>query len=160
MAERTAALERAAGLYERVVSHEALAAEANLRLGYVRLLQGQSDAALSHFDKVPPLTKNAALRYLSHLYSGWLLGSLGRTQEAAAAYRAALSLAPRAQSATSLLVALFLRNNQLAEAEAAAEEFLVGQKAAIDPWRSHYVDFVGESSEYPRLARQLREALQ
>jgi tetratricopeptide (TPR) repeat protein len=160
LAERTAALERAAGLYERVVSHEALAAEANLRLGYVRLLQGQSDAALSHFDKVPALTKNAGLRYLSHLYSGWLLASFGRTQEAAAAYRAALVTAPRAQSATSLLVALFLRNNLLSEAETAAEEFLLAQKAAVDPWRTHYVDFVGDSGQYTRLVRQLREALQ
>ena len=51
LAERTAALERAAGLFERLASHETLAAEANLRLGYVRLRQGQSDAALAHFDR-------------------------------------------------------------------------------------------------------------
>jgi tetratricopeptide (TPR) repeat protein len=160
LAERTAALERASGLYERLVSHEVVAAEANLRLGYVRVLQGQSDQALAHFDKVPSLTKDVSLRYLSHLYSGWLLGSLGRTQEAVAAYRAALALVPRAQSATSLLVALLLRNDLLSEAETTADEFLVGPKAASDPWREHYVDFVGEFSAYPRLVRHLREALQ
>jgi tetratricopeptide (TPR) repeat protein len=159
LAARTAAIERAAGIYERLVSHEGVAAEANLRLGYMKLLQGQSDTALAHFDKLPSLTENAALRYLGHLYSGWVLATFGRTEEAVTAYRNALKFAPRAQSATSLLVALLLRNDRMSEAEEAAEEFLLRQKASIDPWRIHYVDFVGESSEYPRLIRRLREAL-
>jgi tetratricopeptide (TPR) repeat protein len=154
--ERTAALDRAAGLLERLASHETLAAEANLRLGYVRLRQSQSDAALAHFDRVASLTKNVSLRYLGHLYSGWTLGALGRTQEAAAAYRAALRMVPRAQTATALLLALLARSDQLTEAEAAAEEFLVADVAPIDPWRTYHV---GDFPEYPRLVRQLREAL-
>ena len=157
LAERTADLERAAGLLDRLTSHETLAAEAHLRLGHVRLRQGQSDAALGHFDRLPSLTKNVPVRYLGHLFSGWTLGALGRTQEAAAAYRAALGFVPRAQSATSLLVALLVKNAQLSEAEAAAEEFLVADVAPSDPWRTYYV---GDFSEYPRLVRQLREALQ
>ena len=154
--ERTAALERAAGLLERLTSHETLAAEANLRLGYVRLRQGQSDAALAHFDRLPSLTKNVSLRYLGHLFSGWTLGSLGRVQEATVAYRAALSVVPRAQSATSLLVALLIRNDQLPDAEAAAEKFLVADVAPVDPWRTYHV---GDFPEYQRLVRELREAL-
>lgn len=156
LAQRTADLERAAGLLERLTSHETLAAEATLRLGHVRLRQGQSDAALGHFDRLPSLTKNVPVRYLGHLFSGWTLGALGRTQEAAVAYRAALGFVPRAQSATSLLVALLLKSDQLSEAEAAAEEFLVADVAPSDPWRTYYV---GDFSEYPRLVRQLREAL-
>ena len=157
LAERTADLERAAGLLERLTSHETLTGEAILRLGYVRLRQGQFDAALGHFDRLPSLTKNVFVRYLGHLFSGWTLGSLGRTQEAVTAYRAALGFVPRAQSATSLLVALLVKSDQLSEAEAAAEEFLVADVAPSDPWRTYYV---GDFSEYPRLIRQLREALQ
>lgn len=156
LAERTAAFERAAGLFERLATHETLAAEASLRLGYVRLREGQSDAALALFDRVPSLTEDVSLRYLGHLFTGWILASLGRTEEAATAYRSALQLVPRAQSATSLLVALLTRNDRLAEAEAAAEVFLVADVAPVDPWRNY---FAGDSSEYSRLVRQLREAL-
>jgi Flp pilus assembly protein TadD len=156
LAERTAALERAAGLLERLTSHETLGGEANLRLGFVRLRQGQSDAALAHIDRLPSLTKDVSLRYLGHLLSGWTLASLDRTQEAAVAYRAALSLVPRAQSATSLLVGLLVRNDQLADAEAAAEEFLVADVAPMDPWRTYYV---GDFAQYPALVRELREAI-
>ena len=156
LADRTADLERAAGLLERLTSHETLGAEATMRLGYVRLRQGQLDVALGHFDRLPSLTKNVPVRYLGHLFSAWSLGSLDRTQEAATAYRAALGFVPRAQSATSLLVALLVKSNQLAEAEAAAEEFLVADVAPIDPWRTYYT---GDFAEYPRLVRQLREAL-
>jgi tetratricopeptide (TPR) repeat protein len=155
--ERTAALERAAGLLERLTSHPTLGAEASLRLGYVRLRQGHTDAALAEFDQLPSRTKNVSLRYLGHFYSGWTLASLGRTQEAVAAYKAALGFVPRAQSATSLLVALLVKTDQLSDAEAAAEEFLVADVAPIDPWRTYYG---GDFSEYPRLVRQLREAIQ
>jgi tetratricopeptide (TPR) repeat protein len=155
-AERTAQLERAAGLFERLTSHPTLGPEAGLRLGYVRLRQGQTDAALAQFDQLPSRTKSASLRYLGHLYSGWALAFLGRTDEAVIAYRAALSVVPRAQSATSLLIGLLVKADRLAEAEAAAEEFLVADVAPVDPWRAYYG---GEFGEYPHLVRQLREAL-
>ena len=78
------------------------------------------------------------------------------TQEAASRLPRRARFVPRAQSATSLLVALLLKSDQLSEAEAAAEEFLVADVAPVDPWRTYYV---GDFSEYPRLVRQLREAL-
>jgi tetratricopeptide (TPR) repeat protein len=156
LAERTAALERAAGIFERLLSHSTLGVEAGLRLGYVRLRQGQTDAALTEFDRLPSRTKHPTLRYLGHLYSGWTLAFLGRTDEAVSAYRAALSVVPRAQSATSLLIALLVKTDRLAEAEAAAEEFLVGGVAQVDPWRAYHG---GNFAEYGNLVRQLREAL-
>jgi tetratricopeptide (TPR) repeat protein len=156
LAERTAALERAAGLYDRLLSHPALGTEAVMRLGYVRLRQGQTDAALAQFDQLPSLTKDASLRFLGHLYSGWALAFLGRTEEAIAAYRAALRFVPRAQSATSLLIGLLVRHDRLAEAEATAEEFLSADVAPADPWRGYYG---GDFGEYPQLVRQLRESM-
>jgi tetratricopeptide (TPR) repeat protein len=157
LAERAAAFERAAGLFERLTSHTDLAAEAHLRLGYVRLCQGQRDTALAHFDRVAALTEERRIRYLAHLYSGWILGGLGRVNEAVIAYRAALRFVPGAQSAATLLVALLTRNNQLDEAERMADEFLTGTEGVDDPWRTY---FIGDFTAYPRLVRQLREALQ
>lgn len=156
-AERTALLDRAAGFFERLMSHSALAAEANLRLGYVRLRQGQFDTALAHFDRVAALTESRSLRYLCHLYSGWVLGRSGRVDEAVTAYRAALRFVPRAQSATSLLVGLLAKNDRLADAEAAADEFLGAEVAKSDPWRTY---FVGDFDAYPDLVRRLRERLE
>jgi tetratricopeptide (TPR) repeat protein len=156
MAERAALLERAAGIFERLTSHASLGAEANLRLGYVRLRQGQFDTALAHFDRAGSLTESRSLRFLGHLYSGWVLGRAGRVDEAAAAYRAALRFVPRAQSATSLLVALLAKNDRLADAEAVADEFLAADVSTSDPWRTY---FVGDFDAYPDLVRRLRERL-
>jgi tetratricopeptide (TPR) repeat protein len=154
--ERRAALERAAALLEGLTSHATLGAEAHLRLGYVRLREGQRDAALAHFDQVASRTENTSLRYLGHLYSGWLLGGVGRVDEAAIAYRGALRFAPGAQAATTLLVALLARHDRLPDAEVAAETFFQGEAPSDDPWRAY---FIGDFPEYSRLVGRLREAL-
>ncbi len=156
-AERAAALERAAGLLDRLTSHATLGAEANLRLGYVRLRQGQSDAALACFDRVIALTNRPFYRYLGHLFSGWVLGAAGRVDEAVTSYRAALKFVPRAQSATALLVALLTRHDRLADAEAAAEDFLSDHDLPTDPFRAY---FMGDFEAYPDLVRRLRETIQ
>jgi tetratricopeptide (TPR) repeat protein len=156
LAERTAALERAAALLEQLVSTPDLAADAHLRLGYVRLRQGQRDAALGHFDQIAASDANVRTRYLGHVLAGWSLGSVNRVNEAAIAYRAALRLVPRAQSATALLVALYLRHDQLMEAELASDEFLDPAPAPSDPWHAY---FVGDYDAYPQLVTTLREAL-
>ena len=154
-ADRGAALDRAAGLLERLVDHKTLGPEAHLRLGFVRLRQGQFDAALGHFDRAG-LTDVKPVRYLGHFLSGWTLNRNGRTDEAIAAYRSALRVAPHAQSASTLLVAVLLQANRLAEAESAADEFL-SNDAADDPWRLY---FGGDFPAYPGLVRGLRERLQ
>ena len=151
---RAASLERAAGLFERLVTHQTLGAEAHLRLGYVRLRQHRPDDALAHLDQVAATTEQPAFRYLGHLYSGWVLASLGRVDEAAIAYRAALSFVPRAQSATALYVALLAQNDRLRDAEGAAETFLSAGAVPSDPWRRY---FGGDFDAYPDLVRRLRE---
>jgi tetratricopeptide (TPR) repeat protein len=156
LAERAAAIDRAAAIFEGLTSFAPLAAEAHLRLGYARLRQGNRDAALAHFDRVAALTPGGRLRYLAHFYSGWLLGGMERINEAVASYRAALGIVPRAQSASSLLIALLVRHDRLAEAEAAVDEFLAADPATDDPWRSY---FLGDYPEYPRLVLALREEL-
>jgi hypothetical protein len=81
---------------------------------------------------------------------------VNRVNEAAIAYRAALRFVPRAQSATTLLVALLARHEQLDAAEQSADEFLAGGEDVVDPWRLY---FVGDFAAYPRLVTQLREVV-
>ena len=154
-AERKAALDRAAALLEELESIPDLSAEANLRLGYIRLRQGHRDVALGHFDKVHLATPKPAVRYLAYLYSGWALAGLGRDSEAASSYRAALRIVPRAQSASALLTMLLLKSGELAEAERVASGFLEAPPP-LDPW---HIYPLGEFLEYREHIAKLREAI-
>jgi len=156
VAQRSAALDRAAGLLDALTAHGDLGAEAHLRLGCVRLRQGRRDDALVHFDQVLALTKVDRWRYVAHVYSGWVLGGWGRIDEAASAYRAALRVVPRAQSASALLVAMFVRHDRLAEAEVEADEFLDAAATPDDPLRRY---FLGDFPAYATLVIRLREHL-
>jgi hypothetical protein len=122
----------------------------------VRLRLGQRDTALVHFDRIPALSREAGVRYLGHLYSAWTLATLGRPAEAVSAYRAALNVVPNAQSATVLLAALLLDNEQLAEAETLADGFLARESTPHDPWQSY---FLGDAPLYWTFVLRLREAL-
>ena len=48
-----------------------------------------ADEAEWHTEAVA-LTEDVSLRYLGHLFTGWILASLGRTEEAATSYRSAI----------------------------------------------------------------------
>jgi tetratricopeptide (TPR) repeat protein len=153
---RAEALDRAVSLLEALTGDRAVQAEAELRLGVVRLRQGQRDEALVHLDHVAGLTSDRTLRYLGHVYTGWALGSAGRPSEAIAAYRAALDAVPHAQSATSLLTSLLVRTEDLAGAEQLAGDFLARPANVHDPWQDY---LFGDAPQYGALVARLREAL-
>jgi len=149
-------LERAAATLEDLVDHEVLGIEAHLRLGYVRLRLGQGDSALQHFDKVTTSDASPAFRYMGHLFAGLALSRVNRASEAAASYRAALRLVPRARSATTLLTALLLVHGQAPEAELVATEFISGPGGPADPLERY---FVSDFAQFDSLVRRLREAI-
>jgi tetratricopeptide (TPR) repeat protein len=153
---RREALLRAAALLDGLKPIPEVRAEALLRLGFVRLRLGDRDAALAQFDQVHALTREPAHRYLAHLFSGWALASAGRPAEAITSYRAALAVVPHAQSASVLLTALLVQNEQLAEAELVGSEFLAREAVTDDPWLTY---FLGGAPVYRTLVLRLREAL-
>jgi tetratricopeptide (TPR) repeat protein len=155
-AARHEALARAAGLLENLTHAQAVGAEAFLRLGFVRLRLGDRDSALSNFDRLDALTRDASIRYLGHLFAGWTLASQGRGAEAVLAYRAALNAVPHAQSGVALLMALLLKDEQLADAEAVGTEFLARETTPHDPWQSY---FLGDAPVYWTLVFRLRDAI-
>ena len=93
---QAAALEKAASALEPLLPDETIGAEARLRLGYIQLRLGRSDVALEHFrriatargDAVPEVSRPPVYRVDASAY--------GPIDDAAAAYRAALSVVPRA----------------------------------------------------------------
>jgi Flp pilus assembly protein TadD len=155
-ADELRTLEDAAKKAATLLSVDELRAEASVRLGYIALRLGRTDEALGHLDRLAELSATPGWRYLGHLYTGLTLARLNRVDEAAAAYRAALGVVPRARSATTLLTALLLTNGRLNEAEAESAQFLAAPEAPNDPWRTY---LLGDFPQLPALLIRLREAI-
>ena len=96
------------------------------------------------------------MAYLGHLFSGWALARMRQTDDAVAAYRAALTVVPRARSATMLLAALLVMNHRLAEAEAIVDAAMTETGTPDDPWRGYPL---GGYRSYQGLIDRLREAI-
>jgi tetratricopeptide (TPR) repeat protein len=156
-AKTTAAalLQQAATSLEGLVVDDTVGAEARLRLGFIHLRLGRREQALQQFKQIET-AQDPALKYLGRLFSGWTLARDGRTDEAIAAYRAALDVIPRVRSATTLLTMLLVMNHKLDEAEKVADAFMTGASTTEDPWRTYPL---GSYRSYQGLIDRLREAI-
>ncbi|HEX7780105.1 MAG TPA: tetratricopeptide repeat protein [Vicinamibacterales bacterium] len=152
---QAARLQQAAATLEQLLTEESIAAEARLRLGYIQLRLGHPDVALQHFQKVGS-SGDASLKYLARLFAGWTLAADGRVDEAAARYRAALEVVPRARSASTLLTMLLVMNHRLADAEEIAAALMSTPEPADDPWRGYKL---GSYRVYQTLIDRLHEAI-
>jgi len=91
-------LERAEGLFRRVLARDPGFAEARIRLARVLTQQGKPEAALAALKAVPAQT-DAALSFYIHLIRGDAERALKQYLAAQASYQQALDLFPSAQSA-------------------------------------------------------------
>lgn len=136
--ERLRAEERAVARFQEAAKDESLRAEASLRLGHVKLMMGRYDEALTALIGAEALTDDRAVIYLVHLFRGMALENRGRTDEARASYRQALSLSPGAHSATLRLAALEFRHGSPAAPEPMLDGLLAADDPRRDPWWSYY----------------------
>jgi len=140
--------------YAALASITALRAEANLRGGVIRFRLGETEAALDLLDQVESYSAEPALGYLSRFFRGKALERLNRVAEAETAYRSALDLVPRAQSAsTALASSLFLRGQQN-EADTIIRAAIETRPVPADPWRLYWC---GDCRLWPSLIAQLRQ---
>ena len=153
---QSSTLKQASSALEALLTDETVGAEARLRLGFIHLRLGQADLALQHLGQIDHARADTFLKYLGHLFAGWTLSRTGRTDDAVAAYRAALAVVPGARSATTLLTTLLVMNYRLAEAEAAADAAMTATETPDDPWRAY---LLGDYRSYQSLIGQLREAV-
>jgi tetratricopeptide (TPR) repeat protein len=123
--------------YVALTSQPLVAAEAHLRLALVLFRLVERDKALQHLTLALELAQEPEVVYLAHLLRGAIQERQGLDDEAIAAYRAALDVVPRAQSATSLLVSRLFAAGRRAEAAALADEFFATEEAAPDPWATY-----------------------
>ena len=146
---------RAIEAYTAAAADPALAAEAALAIGYINL-------RMKRLDQVMPALSKAAeggddfVRYLAHLLRGRAIEQLGGKDEAAAAYRAALAVVPRAQSASMALAALLHVGDQTDQAVAVMSESFAA-RPAVDPWREYGF---GQFRHWARYRDAMRKAVE
>jgi tetratricopeptide (TPR) repeat protein len=121
--------------YQALTRQPALAAEAHLRLALVTFRLAERDEALRHLQTAQELARDPHIVYLVHLFTGAIRDRQGLDEQAIDAYRSALNIVPRAQSATSLLVARLFAVGRQAEAAVLADAFFAGGDPPVDPWR-------------------------
>jgi VWFA-related protein len=119
--------------YDAAMEAAETATEARVRKSWLLHRAARRDEALALLDTIstPP---EALLDYLRHLIRGRVLDGLGRSDDAAAAFRSALILVPNAQSARVGLMTVLQRQGNSAGALEQAELVQTTSADAIDPW--------------------------
>jgi hypothetical protein len=115
---------------------------------------GRLDDAIRLADVAPPAGTDPYVLYLTHLVRGQILRARSRPDDAAKAYRDALTTWPDAQSARVALMTLVLGRGDRQEAAqlAAAAETASGSQS--DPWWTYWL---GDYRAYPAIVAKLRE---
>ena len=110
--------------------------EARVRSGWILYQGGIYKDALERLD-IPAPAGDGDVAYWLALFRGRVLGALGRGQDAAASYRAALALVPTAQSAGVGLALELVGLDRDGEADIAARALRAADASGADPW-SYY----------------------
>jgi hypothetical protein len=142
--------------YASLVNEPPIAAEASIRAGVMSFRTANNEKAIGHLSRVSQLTEEPFLVHLSRLIEGVVRERQGRDEDAVAAYRAALQVVPRAQTASTMLTARLIKMGKLADAAKVAEEFFSGPPV-VDPWRLYRL---GDFRSWPSLMKQLRAEFQ
>jgi tetratricopeptide (TPR) repeat protein len=153
---REATLDLARQHYEDAITHPTVAAEAHVRLAWLLQRAGKSEEALTHLVATgnSPID-DPSVRYLRQLFLGHVLVTLNRFDEAVAAFRGAVAVAPRAHAArVALMNALSLAGNR-AEAESLSEQIQSDRgNTTMDPW---WMYWQGHYRLHPQAMARLRE---
>lgn len=130
---------------------------ASLHLGSIALSFGEHDRA-RHYYQAAGATAQPRLRYLAYELLGLVEERSGDMKRAETAYREALEVVPRAQSASSVLAALLWTGGRLSAAQAIATEAVpVGASVAPDPWSAYCR--TGYWSDAPTFTAEMRAVL-
>lgn len=145
--------------YKELAVHAELRAEVALQVGFLESLAQNWTTALGHLRRVPELTDEAYLKYLSHYLIGNVLRYSGDPDGAVEAFERALEIVPDARSAATQLAAELILSDRLGARERAFGllQAAYSDGAPEDPWRliRH-----GDARLWASYMARLREALQ
>jgi VWFA-related protein len=141
--------------YEAASAHDAVRAEALVRWAWLLQRIGRTDDAMGKLrEAANAATADAPLNYLRELLIGRVHQSRDRQDEAVAAYRRALAIAPGGTAARVGLMNALLQLGQRVEAESIAEALQAAPPPIVDPWWQYWQ---GSYRRYPEVLRALRE---
>jgi VWFA-related protein len=143
--------------YQAAIKSPDTAAEARMRAAWFLSRLGRLDEALVLSDVAPPRGTDPYVLYLTDLVRGQILRARGRPEDAANAYRKALTTWPGAQSARVALMTLVLSRGDRQEAATLAEAAETASGNAFDPWWTYWL---GDYRAYPAIVAKLREIAQ
>jgi tetratricopeptide (TPR) repeat protein len=127
---------------EPLTTRPDVAAEANLRLGYLLFQLHEDTDAMTRFDRTIGSTDDPFLLYVAELLAGRTEARRGRASQAERRFRRALAIVPHAESASEALAAELFVTGRADEASALADAALPGPDSTPDPWRLFgYGDF-------------------
>jgi VWFA-related protein len=142
-------------LYEEAMKFPETEPEARVRAARFLYGLGSFERALEVLDSgTVRQSTDKEVRYLADLIRGQILRARGRSDEAVAAFRAALVTWPGAQSARVALMTLLVNRGDREEAAALAEATLTASENEFDPWWTYWL---GDFRTYPALLDKLRE---
>lgn len=140
--------------YERAMRFPDTEAEARMRAAWFLRRTGQPQRALALLDGLREASTDRQVRYLFELVRGETLRALGRADDAAAAFTAALAEWPGAQSARVALMTLRVQRGERADAAALAQSIETAPDEQFDPW---WMYWLGGLRRYPASLAALRE---
>ena len=139
--------------YEEAMKFPETEPEARVRAARFLLALGNVDRAVEVISGATRASEDREIRYLTNLIRGQVLRAKGRSDEAVAAYRAALVTWPGAQAARVALMTLLVNRGERDEAAALAEATQTASENEFDPWWTYWL---GDFPTYPALLEKLR----
>ena len=149
-------LRRAESLLRKSLAASPHFAEANLRLGRVLTQLQKHEEALIYLRTAIAESRDPALSYYAHLFSGDAEAALARSSDARLSYERAVAIFPHAQAAQIGLAAVFSAAGDREAALAAMMPTLTKQpdsRVGDDPWWDYYF---GDVADLERLLDELR----
>lgn len=144
-------------LYARAMEFPETAVEARVRAAWFAYRVGDLDGGFELITQASGALADPQLEYLRELVGAHVLRALGRYDEAAAGFRRALTVWPRAQSARLGLLAVEVLRGHHEEAAALAEAVETASGGDFDPWWRYWQgDFRAHGGILARLREMAR----
>jgi hypothetical protein len=118
--------------FEALLTDSSLAGEVELRIGYLELRRRNWPAALMRFDAARAKTNDPILLATADYFAGWVHAQLDQPDEAIAAYRRAVAIAPTQRNLATQLAMLLFLHDERAEAYAVLDRALNHRPVTLD----------------------------
>jgi hypothetical protein len=142
--------------FAKLATNPAVAAEAEMRSGYLWFQLGNNPEALARLKVSDERSTDSYVTYLARFLAGRVLQKEKQPALAEQAYRSALDAMAGIQSASQALAALLFVDGRADEAYAVVAQSFERRPLPADPWR---LIGYGDFHRFPGLLDQLREAI-